>query len=163
MRVLTDNLVLADDITGYADISGTLGFLPVVSPHPDPTRLGSVQMEIQLASFRLNWEPGTGEDLTKATVTMTSNYGSETLGRKTTVPMIRPGWEIVEKGGMLPGLQANENDILEPNEVFTVFVYPSRPLPPGTSFSVVLSMPDQRSLTVSRTVPVPVTPVMNLG
>ena len=59
--------------------------------------------------------------------------------------------------------ETDQDNILEPNEAFVLFVYPSTPLPPSTPFTVTISMPEENALMVNRTVPVQVKPVMNLG
>ncbi|MDO9324544.1 MAG: hypothetical protein Q7T80_06250 [Methanoregula sp.] len=159
----TDHPVLASSVTGYADLSGTLGPLTVVNPRPAPSRLGAVGMKIQLDSVRMGWQTGTGVDLDQTQVIFTTPAGSETLPKNTAVPFTKPGWAIVTKGSTLPYGQANADDILEPNEVFGIFVYPRTSLSPGTPFSVIIRMPDENVLTVNRTVPAPVTAVMVLG
>ncbi len=123
----------------------------------------TVQLNIRLATLRLNWEPGTGDDFSHATVVMVTPGGSETLPRRTTPPLIRPGWSIISKEGVLPGTNANANDLLEPNEQFSIIVSPSVNLPPGTPFSIIMKIPDIQPLNIDRTVPVPLQPVMDLG
>lgn len=154
----TDNLVLASGVTGYADLSGTPG------SRAAPSRLGAVGLKIQLASLRMGWQTGTGIDLDRTQVIFTTPAGSETLPKISAVPVTKPGgWAIVSKGSTLPNGQANANNILEPNEVFGIIVYPRMSLSPGTPFSVIIRMPDEKDLVVNRTVPAPVTAVMNLG
>ena len=163
VKGLTDNLAVAGDVTGYADMTGTAadGQVPVsFRMHPG---LSTVQLNIRLATLRLNWEPGTGDDLSQATVVMVTPAGSETLPRRTTPPLIRPGWSVVSKNGVLPGTNANANDILEPNEQFGIVVSPSANLQPGTPFSIIMMMPGIQPLKIDRMVPVPLRPVMDLG
>ncbi|MFH0968240.1 MAG: hypothetical protein V1862_11215 [Methanobacteriota archaeon] len=159
----SDNPVLASSVYGYADLSGTLGSVTVVNPHPSSTRLGAVSMKIQLASLRLGWQTGTGVDLDQTKVIFVSPSGSEILTRNSVPPFKKPCWAIVTKGSILPYGQANANDILEPNEAFGIFIYPTTSLSPGTPFSIIVKMPDENVLTVNRTVPAHITTVMNLG
>lgn len=163
LQRVTDNPVLASGVTGYANLSGRLGSVPVANPHPDPSRLGAVSMTIQLDSIRMMWQTGTGVDLDRTQVIFDTPSGSETLPRLPAVPFTKPGWAIVSKGSTLPYGQANANDILEPNEAFVIFVYPRAPIPPGAPFSVIIWMPDENFLTVNRTIPAHISPVMNLG
>jgi hypothetical protein len=160
---LADFPVIASNITGYADLSGTLGPVQVTTPAPNPDKLGAVVMKIQLDSLRYVWKPGAGVDLDKSTVVFASQSGREVVPRNSGLPMKKPGWAIVQKGSTIPYQGADQDNILEPNEAFVLFVYPSTPLPPSTPFSVTISMPEENALTVNRTVPVIVKPVMNLG
>jgi hypothetical protein len=163
MARATDMLVLNGNMIGYADQSGTLGQVRVDNPHPFPGRLGAVRVPVRLASLRLTWEPGTGASLGNATVIFTTPAGSETLPGSSGPVLEKPAWAIIQKGSTLPGQSGNGNDLLEPNEVFVLFIYPSAPLPPGTPFRVEIRIPDQNPMVVARVVPDPVTPVMDLG
>jgi hypothetical protein len=160
---LTDNPILSGDVTGYADISGRMGYAEVSNPLPAPAKLGAVQMKIQLDSVRMMWQTGTGVDLGKAKVSFITPSGSEILQKISQQPMTKPGWEIVQKGSTLPGQGDNGNDLLEPNEAFVIFVYPAVPLSSKTPFSVLIQMPDENPIWVNRTVPSPVISVMDLG
>jgi hypothetical protein len=163
LKVLTDNLAVAGPVMGYADMSGTTEnsqVLPFPQARPG---LSTVQLNIRLASLRLNWEPGTGDDFSHATVVMVTPGGSETLPRRTTPPLTRPGWSIISKEGVLPGTNVNANDLLESNEQFSIIVAPSANLPPGTPFSIIMKIPGIQPLNIDRTVPIPLQSVMDLG
>jgi len=162
LKVLTDNLALAGHVTGYADIPLTADTGVVSSPQTRPG-LTMARMNLRLATLRLNWEPGTGDDLSRATIGIVTPEGSERLPRRTAAPFVRPGWTITRKAGVLPGTDADTDEILEPNEEFSIAVSPSVNLEPGTPFSVVISIPGVQPFTVDRTVPGPLSPVMDLG
>ena len=163
MARITDMLVLNSDVTGYADLSGTLGVVRVNNPVPSPDKLGAVRVPVRLASVRLGWEEGTGANLGNATVLFTGPAGTETLTGSRGPVLERSSWAIIQKGSILPGQTGNGNDLLEPNEVFVLFIYPHSPLPKKTPFTVEIRIPGQNPLKVSRVVPDPVTPVMDLG
>jgi hypothetical protein len=163
MTRIMDNPVPDGDVIGYADLSGTLGLAVVENLRPSPSELGAVQLRLKLSSVRMMWEQGTGADLGNATVTFTSPTGTKTLPKSTRPVLQKPGWKIVQKGSTLPGQTANSNELLEPNEVFVLFVYPSAPLPRNTPFTIRITIPDQNPVTIIRMVPDPVTPVMDLG
>lgn len=163
MNRATDAVVADGDLTGFADRSGTLGMARVENRHPAEGALGAVQVPLRLASVRLSWVTGTGADLGNATVSFTGPGGTEILSRSVSPVLEKPAWAIVRKGSTLPGQAGNGNDLLEPNEVFVLFVYPSAPLPPGTPFSIRIEIPDEDPVTLSRVVPDPVLPSMNLG
>jgi hypothetical protein len=158
-----DMLVPDGPVIGYADLSGTLGQVRVNNPRPSPAQLGAVRVPVRLASLRLAWEQGTGANLGNATVIFTSPAGTETLPGSSGPVLKKPAWAIVQKGSTVPGQSDNGNDLLEPNEVFVLFIYPSSPLPPDTRFRVGIRIPDQNPLELTRMVPDPVTPVMDLG
>ena len=48
MARITDLLVLNGDVTGYADLSGTLGIVRVNNPVPSPDKLGAVRVPVKL-------------------------------------------------------------------------------------------------------------------
>ena len=160
---LADVPVIAGDVTGYADNSGPLGPVQVANPVPVPDQLGAVMMKVQLDSLRYVWKPGIGVDLDKSRVVFIRPGGREVIPMNNGQPMKKPGWAIVQKGSTIPYQGADQDNILEPNEAFVLFVYPAEPLPPSTTFTVIISMPEENALTVNRTVPVKVTPVMDLG
>jgi hypothetical protein len=163
MTRATDMLVLNGHMIGYSDLTGTLGQVRVNNPRPAPAQLGAVRVPVQLSSLRLAWEPGTGANLGNATVIFTSPAGTETLPGSSGPVLKKPAWAIIQKGSTLPGQSDNGNDLLEPNEVFVLFIYPSAPLPPKTPFRVEIRIPDQNPLVVTRIVPDPVAPLMDLG
>jgi hypothetical protein len=163
MTRITDTVIAEGDLTGYADLSGMLGPARVENPHPSPSSLGGVLIPLRLDSVRLSWETGTGADLGNATVVFTSPAGSEPLPRSQRPVLVKPAWAVVQKGSTLPGQADNGNDLLEPNERFVLFIYPSAPLPPKTRFTIQVSIPDEKPVTFSSIVPDPVIPVMDLG
>jgi hypothetical protein len=162
LKTLTDSLALSGAVTGYADLKA----VPDNNPqHPAPagyTGMNGVRLNLKLASLRLNWETGTGDDLSQATVIVTTPKGSETIPRQYASPFPRPGWSIVSKKGLLPGTNADSDDILEPNEVFSIVVIPSENLPAGTPFTMTISIPNVQPFTIERGVPTTIRPVMNL-
>ena len=160
---IADSPVIASNVTGYADISGSLGPITVTNTVPNPDKLGAVKMRVQLDSLRYVWKPGAGVDLDKSTVAFISPAGREVVPMNSGLPMKKPGWAIVQKGSTIPYQGADQDNILEPNEAFVIFIYPSVPLPPLTPFTITISMPEETPLTLTRTVPVTVNPVMNLG
>lgn len=163
LNQLADSPLIASNITGYADISGVLGPVQVTNAVPESGMLGAVMMTVQLNSLRYVWKPGSGIDLDKSTVLFVSPNGREVVPKNYVQPMQKPGWTIVRKGSTIPYQNADQDNILEPNEAFVLFVYPSVPLPPSTPFTLTLNMPAEDALIVNRTVPVHVSTVMNLG
>jgi len=163
VKVPTANLAIIGPVTAYADMPGMPENTELVPSPQSRSGMSTVQVNIQLATLLMNWEPGTGDDFSQATVVMVTPGGSETLPRRTTPPLSRPGWSIVNKSGVLPGTTANANDLLEPNEQFTLIVSPQANLPAGTPFFITIRIPGVQPLTIGRSVPVPLRPVMDLG
>jgi hypothetical protein len=163
MNILTDNLALAGVVTGYADLAGLPPDPPAKQVSEVSSGMNAVRLNLRLASLRMNWATGTGDDLSQATVFVETPMGIEIIPRKTTSVFSRPGWSIVRKRGILPGTSADTDDILEPNEMFSILVSPSANLAPGTPFTITMTIPHVRPLSVERVVPVSMKPVMNLG
>ncbi len=101
--------------------------------------------------------------MSRATVEIATSDGTERLGRTVETP-VHPGtWTIVRTGHTVPFRQADDDTLLEPGEQFDLLVYPSRPLSPGEPFGISITPPGGVPLTVERTVPPRITPVMDLG
>jgi len=157
----TDNPVLVGSVNGYADNTGVLGNIPVENPSPDSQRLGAVQMTIRLDSVNLILDKSSGVNLDLCTVTFVSPFGREQLRMVSDRPMQKPGWTITSKTGTLPYQSADADNILEPNEQFSLFVYPSHALPPQSWFRVFVDFPNSKEIQINNVVPSTVTPVMN--
>jgi hypothetical protein len=88
------------------------------------------------------------------------------LGRRSSKsndrPLEKPSWTIAQQNSLAPLLSSNNNDILEPNEVFIIMVYPGTAITPGEPVSILMRIPGQWPLTVNFTVPNPVQPEMPL-
>ncbi|MFA4876484.1 MAG: hypothetical protein WC586_03650 [Methanoregula sp.] len=164
MNALTDNLALVGSVTGYGGMPVNPQDYPALKAAGGYSGLAGARLSIRLASLRLTWATGTGDDLTRAIVVVTTPQGSETLPmQESSASLPRPGWAIVSKNGILPGTSANQNNILEPNELFTILISPSENIPPGTPFTIAMNMPDVQPLSVNRMVPGQVKAVMDLG
>ncbi|MCX6696313.1 MAG: hypothetical protein NTV84_01885, partial [Methanoregula sp.] len=148
-------------VNGYADNTGVLRNIPVENPSPDSQRLGAVQMTIHLNSVNPILDKSTGVNLDLCTVTFVSPFGREQLRMVSDRPMRKPGWTIASKTGTLPYQSADADNILEPNEQFSLFVYPSHALPPQSWFRVFVDFPNSKEIQINNVVPSTVTPVMN--
>ena len=84
---MADLPVITSNITGYADIFGTLGPVQVITPAPNPDKLGAVLMKVQLDSLRYGWKPGAGVDLDKSMVIFVRSSGREVIPRNNGLPM----------------------------------------------------------------------------
>ena len=159
MYISGDNLQPVGSAFGFAAVDRTSGDHPLVFPHPDPGRLGAVHIMISLFIGH------TGAiDMDQAKVSWSSRGSNEQIPHSLTLPLVCPNWTILGKYNMLPGHVANADNWLEPDEEFDILACPSRGVGPYGTFALVIgpegaAMP----LTISRTVPDRIRPVMNLG
>ncbi len=148
---------IASDVMGYQDISGTVYGVPVSNPSPDPSKMGLVSLPVRIQQFTEGPEGPPSIDMRKTRIWFTANGKIEELPRYDNRPLIKPSWTVGGKSG------ANDDDFLDPNEVFTLLVYPGTPIGPGTPFSIDVRMGGQWPLTVNMTVPAQIQAQMNLG
>jgi hypothetical protein len=154
---------IASDVTGYEDISGVVSGVPVSNPAPDPSRMGLVTLPVMIQQFTQGPEGPPAIDMRKTRIWFTANGKIEELPLYDNRPLLKPAWTVAGKSGAGEGTSADEDDFLEPNEVFTILVYPGTPIGPGTPFSIDIRMSGQWPLTVNMTVPGHIQPEMNLG
>jgi len=151
-------LVVSGDLYGYALASGSAAGTDLWCDRPDPSRMGSVSCSVRLFVGDMG-----SVDMSRAAVKVATPEGIERLGRTAEAP-VRPGnWTIVRTGHTVPFRQADDDTLLEPGERFDLLVYPSRPLASGESFRISIVPPGGVPLTIERTVPPGITPVMDLG
>lgn len=159
---LSDNSVNAGYVTGYAADLGKIGETEVSNSIPESQKMGAVTFRLSLNSYRSFFMSDMSIDLDQTTMTFVSSSRSETLLQKSSRPMIKPGWTITKKTGILPFEYADQDNILEPYESFEILVYPSTPLPPMSRFLILIHLPDKNQIFISRSVPATITPVMGL-
>ena len=159
---MSDNSVNIAFVKGYAADLGTIGDTEISNPDSESQKMGSVSFRMSLNSYRAVYTRGLSIDLDQTTMTFTSQSGSETLLQQSGRPMKKPGWTIVKKTGILVFENNNQDNILEPYETFEILVLPSTPLPPKSRFLILIKLPDDNQIFISRSVPETITPVMNL-
>lgn len=153
-----DCLAVSGGVYGYALASGSVDGVDLWCDRPDPSRMGSISCSVRLFVGDMG-----SVDMGRATVEIAARDGTERLARTAEAP-VRPGnWTIVRTGHTIPFLQADDDILLEPGEQFDLLLYPSRPFAPGETFRVCITPPGGVPLTVERTVPPRITPVMDLG
>ena len=159
MYVSGDALQPVGSLIGFSAISGIQGGTMVLYPHPDPDRLGSVQLAVSL------FIGDTGAiDMDRLNVEWKSGGSSEPVQKSDTIPLICPNWTIVKKNNILPGHTADADNLLEPGEQFLILACPAKPAAPYQSFTLILH-PDgvAMPLPITRTAPMRIMPVNNLG
>jgi hypothetical protein len=159
---IPDNSVNVEYVTGYAADLGKIGDTEVSNPIPESQKIGAVTFRMALNSYRAFFRSDMSIDLDKITMTFVSPSGSETLLQKSSRLIIKPGWTITKKTGILPFEHANQDNILEPYESFEILVYPSTPLPPMSRFLILIQLPDKNQIFISRSVPETITPAIGL-
>ena len=159
---ISDNSVNIAYVTGFAADLGKIGDTEFSNPTPELQKMGAVSFRMSLNSYRALLTSDMSIDLDLTRMTFTSQYGSETLLQQSSRPMIKPGWTITKKTGILAFEHSDQDNILEPYESFEILVLPSIPLPPKSRFLTLITLPDDNQIFISRSVPETITPVMSL-
>ncbi|HUT38215.1 MAG TPA: hypothetical protein VMW77_02820 [Methanoregula sp.] len=160
---VSDNSVNIGYVTGYAADFSKIGGTEISNPIPDSQKMGAVTFRMALNSYHTFFRSDMSIDLDKITVNFVSPSGSETLLQKSSRPMIKPGWTITKKTGVLPYEYADQDNILEPYESYEILVYPSTPLPPMSQFLIFIRLQDKNQIFITRSVPETITQVMSLN
>ena len=159
---MSDNSMNIAYVKGYAADLGTISDTEISNPPSDSQKMGAVSFRMSLNSYRALVTSGMSIDLDQTTMIFTSQFGSETLLQQSSRPMKKPGWTIAKKTGILSFEDYDQDNILEPYESFEILVLPSNPLLPMSRFLILIKLPDDNQIFISRAVPETITPVMNL-
>ncbi|MDD1703045.1 MAG: hypothetical protein LUQ31_08725 [Methanoregula sp.] len=124
-------LRVAGPVAVFSATNGNPSDVNAVYLHPDPTQMGSIEADVAL----FIGDSG-GIDFDRVNIVWVSNGVTETIPRKDTRPLVCPGWTIAGKYNVIPMKSANDNDILEPNEQFAIFVCPANTTPAYQRFNV---------------------------
>ncbi len=151
-------LVVVGDAYGYALGDGNVGDAVLSCDSPDPGRMGSVSVTVALLVGDMG-----AVDMEQAKVTFSTKNDVELLRMTNGVPVRPQNWTILQKLHMIPGKSADADALLEPGEQFELLIYPCRSLAPYDRFAVTITPVESVPLSVSRTVPPRITPVMVLG
>jgi hypothetical protein len=154
-----NNLHVVGNVYGFPSLSRTSGTTSIVIRHEDPGRLGVVRLVVSL----FIGDSG-AIDMNRIAVQWNRDPGQEILSRTTSATLVCPNWTISNKYTMLPGSSVDSDNLLEPGEQFEITLCPSDGVPPYQTLTIVFS-PDGvvMPLTIARTVPFSIQPVMNLG
>jgi hypothetical protein len=154
-----DHIQLVGNMYGFASVSNQMGNTRVILARHDPGSLGVVRLVVSL------FIGDTGAiDMDRVQVQWNRVGGSERISRTPDSTLLCPNWTISNKFNLLPGRTADSDDWLEPNEQFEIILCPSQSMPPYGTFVLTLS-PDgvAMPLSLTRTTPPMIQPVMNLG
>ncbi|TFG88655.1 MAG: hypothetical protein E4H16_04740 [Candidatus Atribacteria bacterium] len=161
--IVSDNSVNAGYVTGYSADLDRIGDTEINISRPDARKMGAVSFRMSLNSYRAFFNNDMSLDIDKITVNFVSPSGSETLVQKTGRPITMPGWTVIKKEGILLIEHADEDTILEPYESFEILVCPSTTLPPMSRFLILIQLPDNNKIYLSRSVPETISQVMILN
>ena len=159
MYMSGDNIQVVGDVYGFSMVSTSAGIPLIFFVHEDPDRLGAVRMVVSLTVG------DTGAiDMDRVQVQWAHAGNSERIRKTTGMTLICPNWTISKKYNMLPGHTADSDEWLEPNEQFEITLCPSDGARHYETFTVTLQ-PDgiAMPLTITRTVPPGIHPVMDLN
>jgi len=123
-------------ISGHQDICGTFDGVKLYTAKPESSRLGSILIPVKTTISTYTKNP---VDARSFTVTVCYSDNSETLPYSEKEPLEKPAWTIAEKSGYIPLQDADDDYLIEPNEIFDILVYPGSSLPAEANFGVEIS------------------------
>jgi hypothetical protein len=160
---MSDNSVNAGFVTGYSADQKSIGETSLIISSPDAQKMGAVSFRMSLNSYRAFFTSDMSIDINAIKVIFVSPDGPESLEQKTGRPFRQPGWTVINKKGILPVEYADSDEILELYESFEILVCPSKPLPPGSQFLIIVELPGSNRIFLPRSVPATISPVMSLS
>ena len=149
-----DKLVLVVSGTAYGiqNDGGEIMGVDLAQKNVSGSEMGSCTIPLKVLVGQM-----TSVDLDNADMVFTYNGNSEKLPYSNNSPLTAPSWTIAQKSSMIPLGSADEDNILEPNEIFTILVYPDANVPSSGKFSVVITPKAVHPLTVNTAVPPEIT------
>lgn len=153
-----DALITDGDVYGFADNGGPYGGVAVAEGLTNPDTMGAVSLSLRL----LEGEMG-GVNMETADVRISTKEHIEGLRYSGNMPLQRPNWTVASRSHVTAGETPDNDLVIEPGEIFTILVYPSVGLPPGTVFSIQVQSGKGEPYTITRRVPGHITPVMDLN
>ncbi|UUX91274.1 hypothetical protein [Methanoplanus endosymbiosus] len=136
-------------ISGYEDICGTFDGVELYTARPDSRKLGSILLPVKTTISSYTKNP---VDIRSFTVMVYYSGSSETLTYSEKNPLEKPAWTVAQRSGYIPLQDADDDYLIESNEIFDILVYPGSSLPPGANFGVEISsgtgIPLKEDLTV---------------
>jgi hypothetical protein len=128
-------------------------------PRPNRDRPGGVRMYVSLFIGDTD-----GIDMDRVTVLWMTNDSVSAITQNQVQHLICPNWTITVKCNLLPGHEANADNILDPYERFDLFICPEAGVAPYQQFTVAITPPGAAlPLPVRITVPGRIQPIMVLN
>ena len=127
-------LVIDGETDGIQDTGGAVMSVNLICENPDSSMMGSCLIPVRLLV-------GSTGSIDITTVKVLFNYNSitETLPFTAADTISRPAWTVADRSSIIPLLDADEDLSLEPNEVFTLLIYPENSVPAEEFFSITIS------------------------
>lgn len=150
-------LVVAGEVYGFWIQDGTAGGIPVAFPKDSLPGIDGISIPVQLL---VGSDP---LDMGSVRVAIESTGAPVGLQRDDRRPIDRSSWTVAQKSGVLPLHHADEDDLLEPKEMFGILVVPPGPLGPGEHVAITLVPSGGIPLVVNRDIPARVSPVTLLS
>jgi hypothetical protein len=151
-------LRVVGDVNGLSASDTTLEGIPVRFPREDPHSLGACVVTLSTLVGDMG-----GIDMDRVVMTWTTGSSTVVLPPLTEGPVEGPAWIIVSRSEFNPFQPEDGDRILEPGEQFTILIVAPEPVAPGHPFTVEIAPGGGGiPLTLERTVPPRVTPVMDL-
>lgn len=138
---LTGRAVIIDDLYGHADPT-------------DPGRMGSVSFSVRLFPGDMG-----AVDMKQAAVGFATKAEKWSLTRDAPAP---PAWTVTGRTNV-PLFTVDDDDLLEPGEIFVLLATPGRSLASGETFTVTVAPPGAAAAQAVRTVPPKMSEVMELA
>ncbi|MBP2133344.1 hypothetical protein J2128_001298 [Methanomicrobium sp. W14] len=145
-------LVVDGACYGAEDTGGVFQGVELKTEGKNPKAMGSCTIPLKLligspVSVKMN----------KAVIQFSYGGKTENLSYSNESPLSKPSWTIAQKSSVIPFGDADEDNILEQNEIFTILVYPSSDVPASGQFSVLVTPKSENPLVVSPIVPADIT------
>ncbi|KAF1078573.1 hypothetical protein [Methanogenium sp. MK-MG] len=153
-----DALITDGDVYGFADSGGPYEGVTVAEGPANPETMGAVSLSLRLIGGEMG-----GVNMETADIRISAKDHIEGLRYSGNMPLQRPNWTVASRSHVNAGEQADNDLIIEPGEIFTILVYPSKGLPPETVFSVQVQSGKGEPYTITRKVPGAIKTVMNLN
>ncbi len=158
MQGTADQLNVYGSIAGFSAINGPVGSVNVWWNNASADRLGGAGLTLSIFTGGEG-----GIDMAKTAVLWTDRTGTETIPPTRQATVICPNWTIVYRHAIDPAKPANDDDILEPGELFDIFACPVKTYAPYEEFTIEFDPPGSGPhFPVECSVPSPVSRTMEL-
>lgn len=127
-------IVVDGESDGIQDTGGEIMDINIICESPDKSIMGSCLIPVRLLTG------STGRvDMSLAGIIFSCGTDTEILPFTENKSVKKPSWTIADRTHMIPLMEADEDIYLEPNEVFTLLIYPGKGVVAGKGFTVTVS------------------------
>lgn len=144
----SEPLVTDGESNGVQDTGGEILGITLICDSPNPSSMGSFLIPVRLLIG------STGSiDISASKVSFIYDDHTEYPKYTNASSIKKSSWTVGDRKDFIPLLEADEDLMLEPNEIFTLVIYPETPVPPDGVFSVEISPPGDTPLKLRYRVP----------